>query len=454
MPFVSHAASSSPSTFPHLAYEAVTCLYDGLKGDFTGAVACLRDRGLHHLLSDAWQSTNQRHQEQALSVQGTSVMSGVVGVADVAFACALSALTIGAACRYLWPEMRALENAIGEGAQAQRAWARQTQLQLRRRTPEDLTSMRQCLAAFDATQIFANATPSAERSASGAASSGRKLAERRIAEALILHIADAPQTCVAQSDRVASLCQLLAHGLGFTLPHKMREALRVDDARPSLIRYDDAFTLLRERLEPDWRHDVAGSPTFTVHPIDTQLFDPTETTDDLTKATRMARRQLTHPDALRRVRSRVVALMATSVREDCGSAADWRDLGEFALIAAVQRGLPCERVLDALGIAVRAGVTARFAWRWTDEPQVGQAMTSTIPVEVSRWIARVLLIAGNPQEARTPCSPRLAALARGDTPASLVIGTPDWIHLVDGIRKMGRSHWHTDYATVCEAGRA
>lgn len=445
MPFVSDAASSSPSSFLHLAYEVANCAYDGFRGDFAGAAACLRDSGLHHLLSNAWQNASGRYQERGLSVPGAP---GIAGVADVAFACALSALTVGAACRYLWPELRALENAFGEGVQGRRQWALQTQTQLRRRTAADITAMRQCLAAFDATQMFVH---SAQQTT---ASSGRKLAERNIAEALILHIADAPQTSIAHSDRVASLCQLLAHGLGFKLPLAMRQALHVDDARPSLIRYDDAFALLRERLEPDWRHDVAGSPTFTVHPVDIQLFDPAETTDDLSMETRAARRQLTHPGALRRVRSRVVALMAASVREDCGSAADWRELGEFALTAAAQRGLACERVLDAMGIAIRSGVSARVAWRWTDEPpvQAGQVMMSTIPVDVSRWLARVMLVAGKP-DMRVPCPPRLAALARGDTPSSLVIGATDWIHLVDGIRALGRDHWHATYAQVCEAGR-
>lgn len=451
MPFVPHAASSSPGTFLHLAYEVANCVCDGFRGDFKGAAACLRDSGLHHFLSDTWQSTGRHYQERALSMPGTA---GAAGVADVAFACALSALTIGAAVRYLWPEWRALENALEEGAQAQRQWALQTRTQLRRRTPADLTSMRQCLAAFDATQMFANASLP-EGSTQGAASSGRKLAERKISEALILHIADAPQTCLAQSDRVAALCQLLAHGLGFSLPRATREALHVDDAHPSLVRFDGAFALLRDRLEPDWHHDVAGSPTFTVHPVDIQLFDPAETTDDLSKETRRERRLLTHPDALRRVRSRVVALMAASVREDCGSAADWRDMGEFALRAGAQRGLTCDRVLDALGIAVRASVSARFAWYWSDEPQAqaGQVVTSTIPVDVSQWLARVMLVAGKP-EMREPCPPRLAALARGDTPPSLVIGSTDWIHLVDGIRAVGRDHWRADFAQVCEEGRA
>ncbi|WP_156181677.1 hypothetical protein [Pandoraea apista] len=449
MPSVSSTAASSNSTFLHLAYEAVNCLYDGFRGDFQGASACLRGSGLSHLLNNGWGMAGQRHQERALSAPDTT---GVWGATDVAFACALSALTIGAVCRYLWPEMRALENAFREGEQGPREWALQTRAQLRRRTPADVTSMRQCLAAFDATQIFADAASATVDSVNVPVPSRRKLAERKIAEILVLHIADAPQTCIAQSDRVSSLCQLLAHGLGFKLPRTMREALRVDDARPSLIRYDDAFTLLRERLEPNWRDDLGGSPTFTVHPIDVQLFDPAETTGDLTKETRMARRQLTHPQALRRVRDRVVALMAASVKGDCGSTADWRDLGEFALVAAVQRGLPCERVLDALGIAVRAGVTARFAWRWTDDPQT-QPVASTIPVDVSRWLARVLMVAGKP-EMREPCPPRLAALARGDTPASLMIGSRDWIHLVDGVRALGRDHWHADYAAVCEAGKA
>lgn len=457
MPFMSATGSPSVSqshhsTFLHLAYEAANCAYNGFRGDFSAATACLRDSGLHYLLSEAWKSASRKYEEQGLSVPGVPSLSGA---ADVAFACALSALTIGAACRYLWPEMRALEDAFRGGANAGHLWARQTQAQLRRRTPADITAMRQCLTAFDATRMLVDSSPSLAASQPTSALSRRQVAERKIAEALILHIADAPQTCLAQSDRVASLCQLLAHGLGFKVPESVRGALRIDDARPSLIRYDDAITLLRERLEPDWRNDTAGSPTFTVHPVDIQLFDPAETTDDLSKETRAARRQLTHPEALRRVRSRVMALMAASVREDCGSTADWRDLGEFALNASAQRGLSCERVLDAMGIAIRSGVSSRFAWRWTDEAQVqpGQVMTSTIPVDVSQWLARVMLTAGKP-DVRVPCPARLAALARGDTPPSLVIGSDDWIHLVDGIQALGRNHWHKAYAQVCDAGRA
>lgn len=457
MPFVSNTVfpspspSQSPSSLLHLAYEVANCAYNGFRGDFSGAAACLRDSGLHHLLSNAWQGATRRYQAQALDVPSVPRM---MGAADVVFACALSVLTIGAVRRYMLPELRALENVFSADERARRQWRLETQAQLRRRTPEDLTSMRQCLAAFDATQAVIKPPSSSTDSSRPLRPSHRELSEQRIAEALILHIADTPQTCMAQSDRVAALCQLLAHGLGFKLPRAMREALRVDDARPSLVRYDGAFTLLRERLEPDWRNDTADSPTFTVHPIDVQLFDPAETTDDLSKETRVARRMLTHPEALRHVRSRVVALIAASVREDCGSAADWRDLGELALSAAAQRGLSCDRVLGAMGLAVRSGVSARFAWRWTDEPVVppGQVMTSTIPAEVAQWLARVMLIAGK-LEKRTPCPPRLEALARGDTPPSLVIGSTDWLDLVEGIRALGRKHWGATYAQVREAGK-
>lgn len=446
MPFVSDAVSTSTSAIVGYATEVANCVYDGFRGDFAGAAACLRESGLHRLLTDAWQGARQRYERQG---------AGVPGVADVAFACALSALTIGATCRYLWPELRALENALGAGEDERRQWANDTRELLLRRTPEDVTAMRQCLTAFDATQASAHPLPSSAASGHASASSRRKLAEHLIAEALVLHIADTPQICVAQSDRIAMLCQLLAHGLGFKLPQAAHRALNLDEGRASLVRYDGAFALLRERLEPDWQNDIAGSPTFSVHPVDVQLFDPAETTDELSEETQDVRRMLTHPDALRRVRSRVVALIAASVHEDCGSGVDWRDIATMALGVAVQRGLTCERVHFAMGLAIRSEVSARFAWRWSDEPvaQPGQAVTPTIPMDVAQWVSRVLLVAGMP-ERRTPCPPRLAALARGDTPPALVIGATDWMHLVDGIRALGRDHWRASYAQVCEAGRS
>lgn len=448
MPFVSHAAFHPVNPFLRLADDAMNCLHEGFRGNFAGAALCWRDSGLHHLLNDAWQSGSLRFQRHGAALPGA---------ADVTFACALSAVTVGATCRYLWPELRALERACTAGEGALREWALDTDAQLRRRTVEEVTAMRQCLAAFDATQTPAHPLPPTAVSQRASTTTRRKFAELRIAESLILHLADAPQASLAQSDRVVGLCQLLAHGLGFRLSGAVRHALNLSDDRPSLIRDDAAFALLRERLEPDWRHDAEGSPTFSVHPVDVQLFDPLETTDDLSDDTRDARAMLTHPEALRRVRSRVVALFAASVRDDCGGDGDWRNLAVRALNTAAERGMTCERVLNAIGVATRASISARFAWRWTDEPvpQAGDVRVPAIPMDVAPWIARVMLVAGRPGRAgrRTPCPPRLAALARGDTPASLVIGSTDWMHLVDGIGALGRDHWHASYAQVREAGR-
>ena len=450
MPFVSDVTPSFPAASPpsavaalaHLASEAANCLYDGFRGDFTGAAACLRESGLRHLLTQAWQGAGDRYRQQGATM---------TKVADVGLACALSAVTIGAACRYLWPEFRALEAVFEAGAPAQRRWLHQTELQLRRTTLADVTAMRQCAAVFDATQ----AAHAAQAQPQAVPMSRRTRAEMRIAESVLLHIADAPQADVARSDRVVALCQLMAHGFGFKLPNAVLAALHVDDERPSLIRYDEAFALLRERLEPDWRHDAPGSPTFSVHPVDVQMFDPAETTDDLSNKTRDARRLLTHPVALRRVRRRLVALFAASVREDCGGAGDWRNVAQRALAKAAAEGMTCDQVCTALGIATRAGITARFAWRWTDEPvpPPGARLVPEIAPDVARWIARVMIVAGNP-DSQEPCPPRLAALARGDTPPSLVIGSPDWRHLVDGIDVLGRDHWQVPFAQVCEVGKA
>ncbi|VVE30331.1 hypothetical protein [Pandoraea terrigena] len=447
MPFVPHAASPPVNTFLRLANEAANCLHDGLRGDFAGAAACLRDSGLRHLLDGAWQSARLGYQRHG---------AGLPAAADVTFACALSAVTIGAACRYLWPELRALEHAFGANSSedAPRQWGLETDAQLSRRNVAEITAMRQCLAAFDATRTAVNPLPISAVSARAGATTRRKFAELRIAESLILHIADAPQVSLGQSDRVVGLCQLLAHGLGFRLPDVVRQALHISDDRPSLIRDDAAFALLRERLEPDWRSDVENAPTFSVHPVDVQLFDPSETTDDLSDDTRNARAMLTHPEALRRVRSRVVALIAASVRDDCGGVGNWRNLTVCALNTAAQRGMTCGRVLDAIGLATRTRISARFAWRWTDAPvaQAGDVVVPAIPSDVAPWIARVMMVAGKAGR-RTPCPPRLAALARGDTPPSLVIGSTDWMYLVDGVGALGRDHWHASYAQVCEAGR-
>ncbi|MFJ2994036.1 hypothetical protein [Pandoraea sp. NPDC087047] len=450
MPFVSDTTLSYPATslspttnaIVHLAREAVSCLYDGFRGDFTRAATCLRESGLHHLLTEEWQNASQRYLQHGATVPG---------FADVGVACALGAVAIGVTYRYLWPEFREFENAFEAGENTQRQWLYQTQVQLRRRTLADVTAMRQCLAVFEATQS-AQTTPAPQPTVP---MSRRTRAERHIAESLLLHIADAPQADFAGSDRVAALCQLLAHGLGFKLPKATLEALHVSEERSSLIRYDDAFTLLRERLEPDWRHDEAGSPTFSVHPVDVQVLDPAETTADLSETTRDARRLLTHPVALQRVRARVVALFAASVREDCGGVGDWRNFAQLALVKAAARGMTCDQVRIAMGIATRSGISARYAWRWTDEPvpQPGAGVLPTIPLKVAQWIARVMLVAGTPGS-HEPCPPRVAALARGDTPASLVIGSDEWIHLVDGIERLGRDHWRVAFAHVCEEGKA
>ncbi|ODP30930.1 hypothetical protein [Pandoraea sp. ISTKB] len=432
----------SVDTLFQLGKAAVNCAFEGFRGDFSGAAACLRENGLRDWLADAWHQASQRFARHAASHPGA---------VDVGFACALSALTVGATCTYLWPELKALEQAIGAGDEAQRQWALQTDSQLRRRTLADVTAMRQCLAVFDATLDAARAQRD------GATLPRHALAEMRIAEALLLHLADTPQSDLARSDRVAGLCQLMSHGLGFRLPRAMREALHICDERPSLIRDDNAFALLQSRLEPDWRRDEAGSPTFTVHPIDVQIFDPAETTDDLSAKTRHERRLLTDAKALRRVRARVVELFAASVRHDCGGTGDWRHLSERALTAAAQHGMTCEQVLTALGVATRAGVSARYAWRWSDEPvpRPGETVRPTIALDVAKWIARIMIVAGRPEATGrdAQCPPRLAALVRGDTPPSLKIGSDDWMHLIDGIDVLRRDHWHTSFAQVCEAGK-
>ncbi|AKC71565.1 hypothetical protein [Pandoraea oxalativorans] len=360
----------------------------------------------------------------------------------------MSAIAVGATCTYLWPELKALERAIDGGDETQRQWALQTDTQLRRRTVADVTAMRQCLAVFDATALAAAAQQA------GTDMPRRALAEMRIAEALLLHIADAPQSDFARSDRVAGLCQLMAHGLGFKLPKTARDALHISDERPSLIRDDNAFALLKAQLAPDWRQDEAGSATFTVHPIDVQMFDPDETADDLSSKTRNERRLLTHPGALRRVRARLLALFAASVRYDCGGTGDWRAIAQRALAAAAQHGMSCDKVLLAMGIAARSGISARFAWRWSDEPVLlpGETLRPTIPVDVAQWIARVMIVAGNP-DANLPCPSRLAALVRGDTPPTLQVGSDDWVRLTDGIDALGRRHWHMSFAQVCNAAR-
>ncbi|WP_322880561.1 hypothetical protein [Pandoraea sputorum] len=436
----SMVSSASPTgTLFQVVMNAMHCAFDGFRGDFSGAQACLRESGLSQLLSDAWQHAGQRFQQHALTHSGVS---------DVGFACALSAITVGATCTYLWPELKALERAIDGGDETQRQWALQTDTQLRRRTVADVTAMRQCLAVFDATALAAAAQQA------GTDMPRRALAEMRIAEALLLHIADAPQSDEARSDRIAGLCQLMAHGLGFKLPKTVRDALHISDERPSLIRDDNAFALLKTQLEPDWRQDEAGSATFTVHPIDVQVFDPDETTDDLSSKTRNERRLLTHPVALGRVRARLVALFAASVREDCGGTGDWRALAQRALAVAAEHGMSCDKVLLAMGIATRSSISARFAWRWSDEPapRPGETLRPTISLDVAQWIARVMIVAGNP-DANLPCPSRLAALVRGDTPPTLKIGSDDWVRLTDGIDALGRSHWHLSFVQVCNAAR-
>ena len=447
MPLASVVTANSLSTHAmpdvdpllDMAKGAMECVFGGFRGDFTGAVACLKDSGLHHLLSGVWHQASQGFQTYA---------AAPFGAADVGFACALSAVMIGGTLCYLRPELRAMEQAIDGGDEAQRQWVLDTGSVLRRDTLDGVTAMRQCQAVFDATQAAAIAQKD------GPVQPRRVLAEMRIAEALLLHIADSPQLNLARSDRVAALCQLMAHGLGFKLPRATREALNICDERTSLIRDDNAFALLKARLEPDWHHDTAGSPTFTVHPIDVQIFDPAETTDDLSASARNDRRLLTHPKALLRVRTRVVGLIAASVSEDCGGIGDWRRLAERAMAAAAQDGLTCDRVLSALGIATRSGITARYSWRWTDEPvpQPGEMLRPSIPLDVAQWIARVMVVAGRP-DAATPCPPRLAALVRGDTPPSLIIGSADWIHLADGIDALGHNHWHASFDQVRNAGR-
>ncbi len=79
----------------------------------------------------------------------------------------------------------------------------------------------------------------------------------------------------------------------------------------------------------------------------------------------------------------------------------------------------------------------------------GRHPAPAIEADVAQWVARTMLLAG-----KTACPPRLAALARGDTPASLVIGSAAWTDLVDGIAVLGREHWRVAYAQVCGVGRA
>ncbi|MBN4667837.1 hypothetical protein HUS70_20110 [Pandoraea nosoerga] len=441
MPWMADAVSATMGTVLRAGVQAAHGVCGGFRDNFVSARQGPREGALQApdaAFAGTWGRAGPG------GAYAASNGAGLPGSLDVAFACALGVLTIGAMYRCLAPEWRALEAALASGEPAQRRWGVQTHAQLRRRTLGDTSAMRQCFAAFEATHDSRYPDPV----------NRRQLAEREIAQALVLHVADAPQSSLAQSDRVMALSQLLAHGLGFRLPGAWRRALRIDDDKPSLIRFDDAFTLLRERLEPDWRHDEEDSPTFSVHPVDVQLFDPAETTADLSDKTRAARLRLTDPGALRRVRSRVVRLIAASVRNDCGGVGDWRALAQSALALAAQRGLCCENVIAALGTATRSGVSARRVWHWSDEPtpRRSDGVTPALSMDTAQWIARLMLLAGMPPR-REPCPPRLAALARGDTPPALVIGSLEWVHLVDGIRELGRDHWRTSYARVVAVGR-
>lgn len=300
-------------------------------------------------------------------------------------------------------------------------------------------------------------------------------ADADIARALIVHLANTPRASDMDSWHVIALCGLLAHGLDFQLSQADAQNLRIIPGMPSLIRRDDMFVLLHDVLVPEWETDDEGAPTFSVHPVDVQLFDPDETTDDLGEDPRgtpfrsspetIARRKreirewrerITEVGATERVCSRVVSLIAASVRNDCGVRTDWRYLFNMQMSIASVYLETCADVLERIGNSVMADVSPRDIWKWHDAAPIdthGPRLPS-MPMPVAQWLARVLIIEAGVQTTPTVHSAfGFAAMARMDTPPALVIGSPAWSELVKGVEVMGNAHWRVSFDTVSRAGR-
>jgi len=300
-----------------------------------------------------------------------------------------------------------------------------------------------------------------------------------IERALIVHLSNVPQDTDLKSLRVTQLCALLAHHLGFVLAADYAKSIHLDTHPHTLIQHDESFALLHALLAPDWGRDEEGAPTFSVHPVDVQLFDPEETTSDLlapygtiddsaspdssaarAREIRESRERLTDKAALERVRSHVVTSIAESVRhEGDRTSLDWRVRAKFELIIAACSGMTYGDVLGRLGDAAMRDISVRGNWRWPDDPpddEYGPAPAS-MPEHVAKWLVRVLASAPVlPDMTDTQASPRatgLMAFARMDTPASLVVGSPEWNDLVKGVEIIGERHWYASFATVCHAGR-
>ncbi len=301
-------------------------------------------------------------------------------------------------------------------------------------------------------------------------------ADADISRALIVHLSNTPRQSDPDSWHVVALCGLLAHGLDFHLNAAHVQNLRIIPAMPSLIRRDEMFALLHDLLVPAWETDVAGAPTFSVHPVDVQLFDPEETTGDLEaleevcddasvpkkshdtrkQEIRENRERLTDVAALERVRARVVSLIAASVRNDCGMRADWRYLFNMQMSIASVYLDSCSSVLERIGNSVMADISTRDIWKWHDAPPAGThgPWPPSMPMHVAQWLARVLITEAGIQATPTARSAYgFAAMARMDTPPALVIGSLEWSELVKGVEIMGNAHWRASFDTVSRAGR-
>ncbi|WP_150681530.1 hypothetical protein [Pandoraea pneumonica] len=308
----------------------------------------------------------------------------------------------------------------------------------------------------------------------------RPLADIEIARALVVHLSNTPQDTDLKSHRVTQLCALLAHGLGFSLDADYAKSIFLDTHPHTLIQHNDSFALLHALLAPDWEHDKEGAPTFSVHPVDVQLFDPEETTSDLlapyraidddsaspdSSATRAreireSRERLTDKAALERVRSRVVTGIAASVRHECDrTPLGWRVTAKIELIIATSTDMTYGEMLERLGVAVMGDISVRGYWRWDGDPpddEYGPAPAS-MPEHVAKWLVRVL--ASEPElpdmtdTQTSSLAASLTALARMDTPASLGVGSPEWNDLVKGVEIIGERHWYASFAQVCHAGR-
>ncbi|VVE23239.1 hypothetical protein PIN31115_03252 [Pandoraea iniqua] len=305
---------------------------------------------------------------------------------------------------------------------------------------------------------------------------GLPQADADISRALIVHLSNTPRASDLDSWHIVALCGLLAHGLDFQLNAADEQSLRIIPAMPSLIRRDEMFGRLHDLLVPDWASDAPGAPTFSVHPVDVQLFDPEETTDDLEappaarvdastpapsrdarkQEIRETRERLTDTAALARVRSRVVSLIAASVRNDCGIRADWQYLFNMQMSTASVYLETCTDVLERIGNSVMADVSTRDIWKWHDAPAAGThgPWPPSMPMHVAQWLARVLIIEAGVQSTPAARSASgFAAMARMDTPPALVIGSMAWGDLVKGVEVMGNAHWHASFDTVSRAGK-